>query len=123
MICNSAMWACILCFFPEFPQDSPAHLGEWLHSQMTVTSFCFFKKNTLGRSISDSSEIPPKEERGDIRIFATKVKEKMHAAMHTFHRSLLFIQLSQSTECLSPDLHPELHLGGAVCQQLQWLII
>lgn len=33
-----------------------------------------------------------------------------------------FFQFSQSTERLTPGLHPELHSGGAASQQLQWLM-
>ena len=33
----------------------------------------------------------------------------------------LFCQFSQSTECLTPDLHPQLFSGGVEGQQLQWL--
>ena len=35
----------------------------------------------------------------------------------------LFFQFSQSTECLTPNSHPELGSEGAVGLQLQWLII
>ena len=35
----------------------------------------------------------------------------------------LFYQFAQSTECLTPDLRPELLSGGVEGQQLQWLMI
>ena len=35
----------------------------------------------------------------------------------------LFCQFSQSAECLTPDLHPELLSGGVQGQQLQWLML
>jgi len=33
----------------------------------------------------------PKEERGNIKIYVINVKGEVHAAMHTFYRSLLLV--------------------------------
>ena len=68
----SAIRASILSFFPEFPQGSPAHPWEWLHSQMTVTSFCFVDNCSWGSRISDISEILPQRGKGKYQDICDK---------------------------------------------------
>ena len=58
LICTSAITASILCALPEFQLHLPTHPWEWLHSQMTVTSFVF-RKNSLRGGMLDSSGISP----------------------------------------------------------------
>ena len=35
----------------------------------------------------------------------------------------MFFQFSQSTECLTPGVQPELCSGGVAGRQMEWLII
>ena len=73
--------------FLEFPQSSQAHSWEWLHSQMTVTSFCFVDLTAAREAVFQTAlKYHLKEERGNIRIYVIKVKREVHAAMHTFYK-------------------------------------
>ena len=92
LICTSAVRASILHFLPEFPQGSLAHPWEWLHSQMTLTSFCFVELIAARKvALQTALKYHPKEEGGRVRIYEIKVKGEVHAAMPTFHPSLLLV--------------------------------
>ena len=58
--------------FPEFPQGSLAHPWEWLHSQVTLTSFVLPTNYSPGGSISDSSEILPQRGKGKYQAVSPK---------------------------------------------------
>ena len=51
---------------------------------------CFILDYSQGCNISDSSEIPPKEGKGEYRD-TIKVKGEVHAARYTFYKNLLLI--------------------------------
>ena len=91
LICTSAVRASILHFLPEFPQGSLAHPWEWLHSQMTLTSFCFVELIAARKvALQTALKYHPKEG-GRVRIYEIEVKGEVHAAMPTFHPSLLLV--------------------------------
>ena len=61
----------LMCF-PEFPQGSLAHPGEWLFSQVTLTSFVLPTNYSPGGIISDSSEIQPQRGEGNYQDVSHK---------------------------------------------------
>ena len=70
---------------------------------MTVTFFVL-SSATDRAAISELSEVPPKEEKGEYQDMI-KVKGEVHAAVHTFYKSFLLLLISSKLLLVTRSRH------------------